>query len=72
MFEHPQKCTLDAFDQSETNKIDFYTKLWSRNHINDKENIIHKQNLTMNITVTHNLVIQCKINFKIADLRPIV
>ena len=56
MFEHPRKCTLGVFYRSGTNKIDFYTKCWSKKHINYNENIFHKQNLTMNIiTAKRNL-----------------
>ena len=54
MFEHPRKCTLGAFYRSEINKIDFHTQFWSRKYINYNEKIIHKQNLTMNITAKHN------------------
>ena len=46
---------LETFYRSETNKIDFYINLWSRNHINYNENTFHKQNLTMNITAKRNL-----------------
>ena len=55
MFEHPRKCTLGAFYRSETNKIDFYTKCCSKNHINYNENTFRKQNLIMNITAKRNL-----------------
>ena len=76
-FEHPRKCTLGAFYWSETNKIDFYTKCWSKNHINSNENtfLFRKQNLTMNITAKRNLSFNADsilINLKITDLRPIV
>ena len=48
MFEHPRKCILGAFDQSETNTIDFYTIFWSRNRINYNENTIHEHNPSFN------------------------
>ena len=41
----PRKCTLGTFYRSETNKIDFYLKVWSRNHINlMKTHFINKSN----------------------------
>ena len=51
-FEHPQKCTSDAFYRSKSNKIDIHTQVWSINYFNYNENTIHKQNLT-NITAKH-------------------
>ena len=75
IFEHPRKCSLGAFYRSETNKFDFYTRFWSRNHINYNENTIHKQNITMNITAKHDLSFNADslkwsiwINLKITDL----
>ena len=48
-----RKCTLGAY--METNKIDFYTKCWSKKHFYYNENTFHEQNLTMNITAKRNM-----------------
>ena len=39
----------------ENSRFEFYTQYWSRNSINNNENIIYKRNLTINITAKHNL-----------------
>ena len=49
------KKKIDNLDKSSNNKIDFFTKCWSKKHFNYNENIFYEQNLTMNITAKCNL-----------------